>query len=1101
MNRHLESPVAQALRSGFVRCCRRSLLSLAVAGCFSGMAFALPNGASVVNGTVLIDQLGNTLTVTNSNRAIINWQSFSIAGNETVRFVQPSSTSSVLNRVVTADPSVLLGSLQSNGRVYLINPAGLLVGAGARIDVAGFVGSTLSLSNDDFLAGRLNFSGAPDAGSVKVENGAEIRSVSGGHVYLVAPQVENSGLVSTPQGEVILAAGNTVELIDSGTPGVRVAVTAGGEALNVGQLVAESGRIGMVGAVVRQQGTANASSLVSEGGRIFLKATQKAELTSGSTTSASGTQGGKVEADGGELALVGGKVDVTGSTGSGGRVELLGDKVGVLDGAQVDASGETGGGTILVGGDYQGKNPGVRNAQISYLGKGASLVANARSVGNGGKVIVWADDTTRAYGTIAARGGARGGDGGFVETSGKKSLDFRAQVDTSAPHGAAGNLLLDPFAVTIYAGPATDIGGSTWTESSGSTNLEWSYIDTQLGLNNVTITTTDSGGAGDNITFSNAYGPMTASGSSTYKLILNANDKVVFSQDLTLQGALQANAGSDIDFNANVTSAESVFARTTGGNINQNTSMYIQAPSLTARADTGNVQLTGKNKVEYVDLVSTSGAITYKTDYTGTTYVTADATTGSIAITGDTNSAEIAIDTITTTGGAVSVEAQKAILDDNGSGTANISTGSANITLRSYNGTANSGELAISSDVDTTGTVDTCSGWSGSACSSTHSYGSIGLRDVGTSQAGSVYLNAGSATSEGELSYYRYGDLSLANIAMTPGVGSTEPVSIGASGDITVPAGGFLFGTGSSSAVISAGGDFTLNSGSVTMRANDNTIIAGGQLRINSGKTLTADPNRPLDVYAGSVYLNGGTLKADNADLMLVTPGDVDIVGGGLLQSVGQTLTFLADNLNVYQGSVSAKTIDGTLFGNLVLGTGSSTGYMNATNGIVDLAIGGTGVQMYNGSYINSTDVTQPEGGLIKLFFSGLSEGGSYVDDLLSFDNAYKVGGSFTTLGSGLQVSYGLLSNPVANAINSATQSSADSANGTSEEDSSLTLTINTGDTGIDTLTDGTPTTGTSGESFDNLDQDNAGAATTGTRNSKGKTNAKRRVQQCTAAG
>ena len=1306
------------------RFCRRTLLSVAVAACFASSAHALPSGANVANGTVLFDQMGNTLTVTNSNRAIINWQSFSIAGNETVRFVQPSATSSVLNRVVTADPSVLLGALQSNGRVYLINPAGILVGAGARIDVAAFMGSTLGISNEDFLAGRLNLVGAPGAGSVKVENGAEIKSVSGGHVYLIAPQVENNGLISTPQGEVILAAGNTVELIDSGTPGVRVAVTAGGNAINVGQLVAESGRVGMVGAVVRQQGTANASSLVSEGGRIFLKATQKAELAASSSTAASGTKGGKVEVDGGEMTLVSGRIEATGSAATGGRVELLGDKVGVLDGARVDASGSTGGGTILVGGDYQGKNPEVRNAQISYLASNASLTADAATNGDGGKVIVWADDTTRGYGRISARGGINGGNGGFVEVSGKKSLDFKAQVDTFAPKGKTGTLLLDPFSVTIFDGPGTSIGGSSWTESSGATNLQWSSIDTQLGLTNVTITTSDSGGAGDNIVFSNAYGPMTASASSTNKLILNANDKIIFNQSLDLKGGLDATAGTDIDVNAKVRAASSMNV-SAGGNIkvgynglvgeaglemamaggaqqitagnqlilegtyNASSPVYIKssgsqditansisltagtsfsgnsasieaagaqtitttagnltlagstnaeariksttsqdlnisgnlsltggagasaggaiitAPTqdisvggtLTLTAGTGStvdaygmaapaaigyegdsditinvgssvsltgsnsinpavigsavgtstvylrgtdinlgnyslignndgssggsatliatgtaiqqlangriitgtvdatantdVALDGINRVGDVSLTATGGFVSYHTANTANTRVSADAT-GNITITGDAGSTSIELGNLTTTGtSTISVTAQKAILEDTTNGSL-LSTGSGNITLASVSGTAVAGELAISANVETTGNVN--------ATVNGGPYGSIGIRDYGASQPANVLLNASSATAEGALSYYRYGDLSLANISMSQY--GTDGVAIGASGNVSVPS-GFLFGAGSSSAVLSAGGNLTLNGGNLTMRASDNTIIAGGQLRVDSGKTLTADPNMPLDVYAGSVYLNGGTPKADNADLMLVTPGNVDIAGGGLLQSVGKTLTFLADNMNVYQGSVSAAKIDGTLFGNLVLGTPSSTGYMNATNGMVDLAIGGTGIEIYNGSYINSTDATQPAGGLVRIFFSALSDGGSFVDDLMTFDNAFKVSGTFTTLGNGLEVSYGLLNNPVANAINSATQSATSTANGTSETTTSLTLVTGSTDpnTGAPLPPGGTTPTGTPAESFDNLDPNSSGTPSTGTNTSKGKTNAKPRVQQCTAAG
>jgi hypothetical protein len=85
-----------------------------------------------------------------------------------------------------------------------------------------------------------------------------------------------------------------------------------------------------------------------------------------------------------------------------------------------------GGGRILVGGDYQGKNPDMQNANVSYFGPDATLKADAGKVGDGGTVIIWSDDSTRAYGKISARGGAEGGDGGFVETSGGRHLAARS---------------------------------------------------------------------------------------------------------------------------------------------------------------------------------------------------------------------------------------------------------------------------------------------------------------------------------------------------------------------------------------------------------------------------------------------------------------------------------------------------------------------------------------------------------------------------------------------------------------------------------------------------------------------------------------------------
>jgi len=415
---------------------------LAVAGCFSaGLSLANPVGPSVVSGSATFATQGNVLTVTNSAGAVINWQGFSIGSSEVTRFIQPSAASSVLNRVVTADPSILLGTLQSNGRVFLINPAGILVGAGAVVDTAGFVASTLNLSNSDFAAGKLNFTATPGAGTVR--NDGTITTPSGGSVYLVGAQVENHGIINTPNGETLLAAGQTVQLVDTATPGVRVEITADKEqALNLGQLLAESGRIGVVGAAVRNSGRISASSVTQAGGRIFLTATR------GVTVDGSGS------------------VEATGVTG--GQADILGNAVVLADSARIDVSGTQGGGTIRVGGDAQGKGTDVQNALTTTVGSDVVLKADALTQGKGGKVVVWADEATHMNGSISARGGSESGDGGFVETSGRTIDFYGARVDASATRGQAGSWLIDPDSLSIDSTGAIALVTALDTGTSGT---------------------------------------------------------------------------------------------------------------------------------------------------------------------------------------------------------------------------------------------------------------------------------------------------------------------------------------------------------------------------------------------------------------------------------------------------------------------------------------------------------------------------------------------------------------------------------------------------------------------------------------------------------
>src|SRR5262249_16100773 len=149
----------------------------------------------------------------------------------------------------------------------------------------------------------------------------------------IGPDVQNSGIIRSPQGQIILAAGKSVELVSENSPFVTVNITADSErALNVGQLVADSGRFGMFGALVRQSGVAGANSAaLGANGEICLVATKDLTLDAGSRTTANGPAGGNVilQAQGGTNAIYG-TVEAKGNSGQGGTIEALGVRVGVL---------------------------------------------------------------------------------------------------------------------------------------------------------------------------------------------------------------------------------------------------------------------------------------------------------------------------------------------------------------------------------------------------------------------------------------------------------------------------------------------------------------------------------------------------------------------------------------------------------------------------------------------------------------------------------------------------------------------------------------------------------------------------------------------------
>ena len=449
MHNHVPHASAFILTPPFAPPLRRTVLVLLLAGCF-GAAQANPALPQVVNGQATFNQQGNIFSITNTPNTIINWQSFSIHAGEITRFIQQNGNSAVLNRITGQDPSKILGALESNGKVFLINPNGIVFGQGAKVDVNGLVASSLGMTNEDFLTGKRQFTAGGVAGGVS--NAGTINAGKGGQVLLIAPNVENTGIITAPNGEVILAAGRSVQLADPGNPQLRVLVSApADQALNLGQIIAQGGSIGMAGALVSQRGVLNANSaVVGENGRIVLKASGKALLEAGSVTSA------------------------TGGAGTGGQIQVLGEQVGLLGNAKVDASGAAGGGTVLLGGDYQGKNAAVQNARQVLVGKDASVNADAIVSGNGGKVIAWGNESAQVHGSISARGGAQGGDGGFVETSGHYLAVDGIRVNTGAARGKRGNWLLDPYDITVVAGAGgqlTDVDQFADSPSTGNTSI------------------------------------------------------------------------------------------------------------------------------------------------------------------------------------------------------------------------------------------------------------------------------------------------------------------------------------------------------------------------------------------------------------------------------------------------------------------------------------------------------------------------------------------------------------------------------------------------------------------------------------------------------
>lgn len=492
---------------------RKLLLTLGVSACVA--AQANPQGPSVAAGSVgFANPNATTLEITNSPNAIINWQAFDIGVGETTRFIQQGAASAVLNRVTTQNPSDILGNLVSNGRVFLVNPAGIVIGRDGLIDTAGLVLSTLNISNENFLAGHYEFNG--DAGSGQITNHGYIKTTPGGEIVLLAPKILNapeagndkSGIIESENGELVLAAGYAITITSLDDPDINFEVTApAGEVVNLGRLIARGGSVEVLAETIRHSGEIDADALaVDASGRIVLTATKHIDTAATSVISARGERaadpattdptnpvgaaGGSVRItasapaaeDGATVtpvpttATIAGRIDVTGARGgtarveadavtvqatidasgktAGGTVQVLGDTV-KAEGASVRANAEAGtGGDIRFGGEFRGADT-LRAADSATIDGASRFEANATTRGDGGDVVVWSDLATVFAGKVEARGGLDAGDGGMIEVSGKETLQFSGGADVGAPRGDAGTLLLDPRNIVIVQGGAT----------------------------------------------------------------------------------------------------------------------------------------------------------------------------------------------------------------------------------------------------------------------------------------------------------------------------------------------------------------------------------------------------------------------------------------------------------------------------------------------------------------------------------------------------------------------------------------------------------------------------------------------------------------------
>ena len=414
-----------------------------------------------------------------STHAIINWNSFDIGTGEAVNITQPESRSTLLNRVIGNNPSELLGTLTANGRIFLLNPNGILFGAGARVNTAGLVASTLEIRDRDFLAEQYAFFKSGNTGPV-VNQGI----LSGGFVALLGSNTTNSGSILPHRGTTGMAAGERITLnidpcglvalkVDQTTYDAQIKnsgvieadggnvlisasasdallssvvnntgkIRAGSMTEHDGRIVIESGAVINAGSCSGNEINIKANNLIDAGiwnaegsyagGIIRINARGNIEQTAASRMTTDGGNGGQIHLKAGESIYLSGALSACGIDGVAGQITITAPHT-LLAGAQIQADGRNGGGCILIGGGWQGRKSDLINAENTIVTKSSRLKANALDNGNGGTVVIWSDHATVFYGTIEAKGGRNHGNGGLVEVSGHDQLTISGQVVTTA---------------------------------------------------------------------------------------------------------------------------------------------------------------------------------------------------------------------------------------------------------------------------------------------------------------------------------------------------------------------------------------------------------------------------------------------------------------------------------------------------------------------------------------------------------------------------------------------------------------------------------------------------------------------------------------------
>lgn len=445
--------------------------------CFSVTSYGLPVGGQVAAGQAAISSKEKSMTITAGDRSILNFTKFNIAADESVRFVQPSAKSTVLARATDGTPTEIFGRLDANGRVVLANAAGIYFRSGSSISVGGLVAAAGTIADDAFLQNSgqlaLRLSGP-------VENAGQI--VAAEHVALLGRTVLNTGSIVAPNGLVALVSGENVLFTEEG--GDVAVVQAKGDNTETKDASGDGSSVGKVAAEGSQAGVTHAGKISARS--VLLGA---GDLYAVGVRHTGKTRAGKVRVEAATKVVVSGEIDVStqGQTSEDlkpGSIEISGDTV------------ELNGASLLAQGNVRGGNISVTGNEVAVLG-GTVLDVSGVDQGSAGAIRISGLNGASAEGSLLARGGENGGDGGVITlvSKGQDILVTGLVTDVSAPAGNSGSVeivssepaLFVAFTAEEEGGPNIVARGEINGEANGGAEVAGGFGETTEGAGVVLV--------------------------------------------------------------------------------------------------------------------------------------------------------------------------------------------------------------------------------------------------------------------------------------------------------------------------------------------------------------------------------------------------------------------------------------------------------------------------------------------------------------------------------------------------------------------------------------------------------------------------------------